>query len=99
MSKHTPGPWLIATCDTGKPSPEYAIVDAEGYTVAPPIHRLGDARLMAAAPELLRSLRDMVRAYEERLRDPENDLGPSASEHVIIDIAKAAIAAAEGSSE
>ncbi|CAB4122389.1 hypothetical protein UFOVP37_8 [uncultured Caudovirales phage] len=95
MSKHTPGPWampdsgqgriskvganggwdgLIATADCG----DYARSRSEG---------LANARLIAAAPELLEALKDMLDGHE----DACTGYGEGAA-----DKARAAIARATG---
>lgn len=70
MSKHTPGPWTIT--GPGKYIPgfsdggDYAIEDAAGQIIAEAIHQVdrsefrpaeANARLIAAAPEMLEALR------------------------------------------
>ena len=67
---HTPGPWLY---DINPKAPEAIIVDFEGFTVAH-ISALenstsasdleDNARLIAAAPNLLLALRQMVREHD-----------------------------------
>lgn len=69
MSKHTPGPWQvrpstneITNADHG--SLPFAIV--AGYTLIGATYENGkDARLIAAAPELLEALLEYKRLYEE----------------------------------
>ena len=54
MSAHTPGPWFWADNVPDAPPHYRMIVDADGATVCDPSPiREADARLMAAAPELL----------------------------------------------
>lgn len=73
MSKHTPGPWVASHIgETGfsrsvpvyqvrSSDPQYtAIVDAAGEA---------DARLIAAAPELLEVLKYVMTAHGEQLTD------------------------------
>lgn len=68
MNKHTPGPWRAEyTNDTG---PEddcfqqwWDIVNDDGDTIAE-VYREANARLIAAAPELLNSLRRVLRMLE-----------------------------------
>lgn len=57
MSAHTPGPWFWADNVPDAPPHYRMIVDADGATVCDP-SPMGeaDARLMAAAPELLAAL-------------------------------------------
>ena len=47
MSKHTSGPWKVQQTEYG-----FAITDQEGYEISP-TRNISDARLIAAAPELL----------------------------------------------
>lgn len=62
MSKHTPGPWKVNT------QPEGTVVwlnGSAGYELRDPTgfgHNANpaDARLIAAAPDLLRALKDLV---------------------------------------
>ena len=98
MSKHTPGPWMasqnevisvastaervvitvnVVECETGAPIPEQAIIDA---------------RLIAAAPDLLAALKTCVFVVETlaHLRGMEAELLPHA------EFARAAIAKATG---
>ena len=73
MSKHTPGPWLVATSNSWR-----RIVSLPMQSVCEPItqndghpdlyFRNGgsdgpDARLIAAAPELLEALKQILAAY------------------------------------
>ena len=74
MSKHTPGPWIGAGPSFGDPLPRYTteIVtereDEDGAATSIcelPFHHHDDeneanARLIAAAPDLLEALQDMV---------------------------------------
>lgn len=93
MSKHTPGPWHTG----GKLD---AIVYApDGYAVAgcQTYHGLRDeactaanARLIAAAPELLEAL-DMMERHFSRYDDTHNNL--------VLEQARAAIAKATGETE
>lgn len=88
MSKHTPGPWK---CE------EHVIVDEDGQQVASVLpfydekeaESLADARLIAAAPELLaacKTLADYVANLE----------GGNGRDYGIVKVARAAIARAEG---
>ena len=53
MSKHTKGPWQV------RKSEYYYLVESEGYLIAKQ-ERKADARLIAAAPELLRELKSAI---------------------------------------
>lgn len=59
-TKHTPGPWHYAECQTGTP-----FVDTESvgdlFAAALPLdEERANVRLMAAAPDLLAALEDMI---------------------------------------
>lgn len=69
MSKHTPGPWELPYLDDGYSSRQAWITDAEGAQIAslePGDNMDADARLMAAAPELLEAVQRLIgrAAYE-----------------------------------
>jgi len=59
-SKHTPGPWTVEISEgelvVGQPGPDGSIVYVERYYPEDPEHR-ANARLIAAAPELLEALK------------------------------------------
>ena len=71
-ARHTPGPWILAT-DKGCPvqilgaptdkDPEYNPITRSGTTFICPTspETLANARLIAAAPELLQSLQMLMR--------------------------------------
>ena len=94
MSKHTPGPWSFYDDSNDGKTNRIEIV-AIGKTVARIYHSVPDedlpnARLIAAAPELLASLQIMV----DRFIDTEGSFG--AWENEAIEVARAAIAKATG---
>lgn len=61
MSAHTPGPWFWADNVPDAPPQYRMIVDADGATVCDPSPMSEhDARLIAAAPELLEALRAIL---------------------------------------
>jgi hypothetical protein len=72
MSKHTPGPWQEHCIDTNLllASKHLGVYDAEGWIVAEvAIENVegcphANARLIAAAPDLLEALEDCIRALE-----------------------------------
>jgi hypothetical protein len=103
MTKHTPGPWHVSN-ETGKPPIVYA---ADGYAVgnATVFHRKhggidtsdANARLMAAAPDLLAELKQAAVELEEAANVLEPSLPALASIYrVAADKKRAAIAKAEG---
>lgn len=86
MSKHTPGPWTTAE------EPTYCAIRTDGRVIADMrlvgLHyNKADARLIAAAPELLEALKDMLDGHE----DACTGYGEGAA-----DKARAAIAKATG---
>lgn len=84
MSKHTPGPWYVAK--TGNDQ-GLIISEQTGSNVAVS-YDAKDAPLIAAAPDLLAALRDMVHF---------DDL-PKDEQQPAVEKARAAIAKAEGRS-
>lgn len=57
MHHSTPGPWFAAaTPNIGRPM----ITDKDGWTIAPRIENVSDARLIAAAPDLLAALQALL---------------------------------------
>ena len=66
MNKHTPGPWTISESAT-----HVTVRNREGDAVFHDDKRvdgvLGDARLIAAAPELLELVKHVVAELEERV--------------------------------
>jgi hypothetical protein len=84
-SKHTPGPWKIKRCSCGSPSCHRYSTD-NGFFYQGSGYSIEDARLIAAAPELLEAL--------EKLMDLGTGYG-EASDLIRI-ICKPAIAKARG---
>lgn len=104
MSKHTPGPWEIVQMDHGivvrTESPKKTRYDASRYAVVGGFERsdpeqlaeaIANARLIAAAPDLLKSLVDLVGLANAAMRE----VGEYDIETELAD-ARAAIAKAEG---
>lgn len=91
MSEHTKGPWLVRpTGDEHGQWSEVIAMDAGPFDAATGIcetYREEDARLIAAAPDLLRELADLV------------DLLESDAEGIKTKYARAAIAKATGEAE
>ena len=91
-TKHLPGPWMILGTPVSPIPPELfpvliGVEDAEGGLPIMAVHNVngdyGDARLVAAAPDLLEALQEMVRTF--------------AKNHALaVDVARAAIARATG---
>ncbi len=99
MSKHTPGPWkynangeVFSPDGTDGDDTLICVVGASSGFRSHAYNRIGGkavadhARLIAAAPDLLASLRDMVR-YDDL---------PPAEQQPAVERARAAIAKAEG---
>jgi hypothetical protein len=86
MNKHTPGPWTISESAT-----HVTVRNREGDAVFHDDKRLdgvlGDAHLIAAAPEMLESLTELV-SVSLRYRLQESDSA--------VEAARAAIAKARG---
>ena len=93
MSEHTPGPWSYTmdkergwdfkvTDDHGKT----AIVSGCGCCDSPWVSCEADARLIAAAPEMLEALENLLKVHE----------GEGGTQHNAADMAQAAIAKAKG---
>ena len=99
MSTHTPGPWRVDPHDyediqTADGSVEIATMmnDDFAYNVAPEAEAAANARLIAAAPELLAALRVVEQAGLIR-QDGVIDAGVLAA---VQGVARAAIAKAVG---
>jgi hypothetical protein len=95
MSKHTPGPWFVTGMNDTN-------VSAMGSDDLPTLvaqrraHKLtadANARLIAAAPDLLASLRDLVAHREHLLACGESELNPVTLQRAADAIAKATGAA------
>lgn len=81
MSKHTPGPWRVGSNSVGGPTITTAdkrstIADIRtcgGVHCGGPQHpeTTANARLIAAAPDLLEALREMVAGDTEAIEDAE----------------------------
>jgi len=93
-SKHTPGQWVIANSDAYN-----TVVIAQGAEICTVIeHQGGDrkanARLIAAAPELLAALRGAMERWGDVIGSQDHDFEDAA----VLSRARAAIARAEGRS-
>ena len=64
MGKHTPGPWVAEEYPVSHDHTVWGVCDGNGRLLTD-IHTDADARLIAAAPELLEALRWMLDAYVE----------------------------------
>jgi hypothetical protein len=70
MSEHTPAPWPIARAQFG--SDHYTIGSRPPFVAV--VKRIADARLIAAAPDLLAALQDAVEYLQHHL--PDDALAP-----------------------
>lgn len=96
MSTHTPGPWyLMPTAGHDMHGQSAIAQEATGNTVAVAYDGKADARLLAAAPELLEALRWFADELPSIIRT-NCPLGVPMSVLKAHDIARAAIAKAEG---
>lgn len=95
MSAHTPGPWIYRKVDD-----KFAPIVQRGAEGGFSVHALtdsradADARLIAAAPELLEALKLMVDWHAKR--DEHNAFLPIESQEPEIQVAMRAIAKATG---
>lgn len=69
MTKHTPAPWEIFTIASpaGRSSRIFAKVNDEDIAHIPKEWNQANAHLIAAAPELLEALKDLVKANSIRM--------------------------------
>lgn len=101
--QHTPGPWAIESGGMNRYVVEYKtgnVVSVLGYPSQRSIpEEKANARLIAAAPELLEALRQCVPGLEfalKRIRWEWPETWADAQENIALEIARAAIAKAEG---
>lgn len=107
-TQHTPGPWLIGiqTCPTGSIATVYNTTDkwveiwSENWMVTgmPPEEQSANARLIAAAPDLLKALKECrnaiqggapIEPYDSRGAGYEQTFGIAFVEYLDAAIAKA----------
>ncbi|MHC3750729.1 hypothetical protein ACYKDZ_17815 [Stutzerimonas stutzeri] len=87
---HTPGPWSFRGCDGG-----WAIdFNEDQEQVVDYVYEEADARLIAAAPELLEALEDIANDYAERFDMDSQSTNPGMK--VVVENARAALAKARG---
>ena len=96
MSKHTPGPWTAIIEKDGEHVVDTYVVDVDEDVVVRPSAKLSepDARLIAAAPDLLAALRALITEWDRPREIPADPDWCDA----IVGQARAAIAKAEGTS-
>ena len=96
---HTPGPWFVSMkpdwdedggmgpavydCDGGV----FAVVDDEPETIARPFYE-ADAHLIAAAPEMLEVLEDLVDILEKAAQSEMDDDGMSHVSYNVVCLAR-----------
>ena len=74
MSKHTPGPWKTTHSEVNG----YRVSDSTGWGVAVVLKDTNDeanARLIAAAPQMLEALQtafDLLKEYQSMYQHPDN---------------------------
>jgi len=90
MSKHTPGPWYINPIKANANGNRRIMAEQCTPVAVVPDHLVADARLIAAAPDLLEALELML----DRFRDTEGSHGQWEEEAT--ENARAAIAKATG---
>ena len=108
MSKHTPGPWSVGAtrhykCSGGAevaihygPAESMGNCIAHAYGHGPSGDAEADARLIAAAPELLEALRGMMDAYADLCDDVTPSYQTYERRKARVDAARVAIAKATG---
>ena len=102
MSKHAPGPWMVLDTPESMYAP-FWIVAKSNVSLAAKMRvasiddepeARANARLIAAAPELLEALKQLLRQVDESGNGDASDFGWPSATHA----ARAAIAKAEGQS-
>ena len=88
-TKHTPGPWTVGKCGEVVAGGT-TLADVYGDDEQADI----DARLMAAAPDLLEALKDIADDYTDRFDLESPSTNPGIKNYVRL--ARAAIAKAQG---
>ncbi len=91
---HTPGPWKAGNVDNQRGGQSAVLIWAEGGDDLGEARTFADARLMAAAPELLEALQYLMSQTIEM--DEKYGVALSEGEHEAALLARAAIAKAKG---
>ncbi len=95
MSGFTPGPWVVERADDA-----YCIANVGNLVIMPCGGKVkhdnaeADARLIAAAPDLLEALEDIANDYAERFDMDSQSTNPGMK--VVVENARAALAKARG---
>lgn len=92
---HTPGPWaVVGITRVASGMGYYSVVDAKGAVVCSLRDRpVGDAHLIAAAPELLEALEEVIQAW---LHEAGQGDGIMEEHEPVLAKARAALAEAKG---
>jgi hypothetical protein len=94
VNKPTPGPWMARQMFSG--SWDIAAEDGDGSTIARTKDE-ANARLIAAAPDLLEACADLVQLWQDWAKDSQSLAQPlKRSIEMRVEDARAAIAKAEG---
>lgn len=91
MSAHTPGPWKAGNVENRTGGRSAVLIWADGGDDLGEARTFADARLMAAAPELLEALERMVAMFADHTQYDEEGYETAA-----VAVARAAIAKAKG---
>ena len=101
MSKHTPGPWKFEILWAGFSAIRgrdgqliFGVAAGDNSERRPKLEIEANARLIAAAPDLLEALRQMLAAFQCDMDSYADD--PDAWQHEVWEAARAAIAKAKG---
>ena len=103
-AKHTPGPWKVISEQTSREVEVFEIAEISHYRVIRDArgdgfdaqgHDLADARLIAAAPELLEALLELLAAGENSVT-ADDDVAAMLRFGDAVSAARAAIAKATG---
>lgn len=97
--KHTPGPWRLSGHSEDSPE-KLSVEDGNGYFIAEVdfgLAQKANARLIAAAPELLEALKELVKANEDHNESVSKVIGELPGwKDSYLDKARSAIAKALG---
>lgn len=98
-AKHTPGPWALEVIEGDDIGYDVAIVAPDNRTVAEfgTGYELADAKLMAAAPEMLSALLAIIEEAGEGFGFPDSQGRVTGTINKMAYAARAAIAKAAGS--
>lgn len=97
MSKHTKGPWEIHTAQNGRTIFQIGPCAPEEYAGSAWLDvSMEDARLIAAAPELLEALERLVSDFESEIHNEYDGTSMLSARLAECDYARAAIAKARG---